>query len=60
MPDVTDTPKLPLLCDHDGCKAPAVGKYVVGGRKGGFDEVLRCEKHAGAAECKEKVNEEKK
>jgi hypothetical protein len=52
----TDTPTLPLLCDHDGCTAPAVGRYVVGGKHRQFEEVLRCEKHAGVAECKEKVN----
>ncbi len=55
MPNAADTPKLPLLCDHEGCKAPAVGKYVVG-RQGGFETVVRCQTHAGAAEMKEAVN----
>ena len=49
-------PTLPLLCDHDGCKRPAVGRYVVGGLKRQFQTILRCEEHAGVAEMKERVN----
>ncbi len=56
MPAETDKPTVPFLCDHEGCSAPAVGKFVVG-RHGGFETVVRCQTHAGGAECKEKVNE---
>lgn len=55
----TEKPALPLLCDHEGCNAPAAGRYVVGGKKRQFETVVRCEKHAGVAECKERVNEAK-
>ena len=52
----TDAPKLPLLCDHAGCQSPAVGRYVVGKPKGGFETIVRCQEHAGNATMKEPVN----
>lgn len=53
-------PTIPLLCDHDGCQRPAVGRYVVGGKKREFTTVVRCQEHAGVAEMKERVNVGKK